>query len=292
VSGTTAAIVSVEVKSVAGTVSVPTTVGVTVDPASTASDLFLSGAEADLDTALAGLAYTRTDVAVGSVTVSTGADNEFVCAATGHVYVAVATPVDWNTAFTDSAAMFNGNGYLATVTSDSENSCIFDGVAALTGEGRNTWIGGQLVPGGQVLDWEWADGPEVGQTFWTGGQNGQAASGSYANFDRTDGPQPQSDPGQPCAQYYNAGNLPTWHDNGCGASNKYVVEVDAALASLPAASVSFAAIVPTPVAPVTATPAAGLAATGANATGAVGVGVLFLIFGVVLVLVRRRRSIR
>ena len=30
--------------------------------------------------------------------------------------------------------------------------------------------------------WEWANGPEAGQVFWTGGQGGAAANGLYANF--------------------------------------------------------------------------------------------------------------
>lgn len=269
ISGQAASSVTAHLTSVEGAVGVPATSGVVIDAASTDTSLFITGSQTDLNTALAGLTFTRTGAGEASITLVTGGLNQFICPSNDHVYEVVSSGANWPTALSNSAAMFDGNAYLATITSAAENDCIFSGVTSATGEGRNTWFGATVVPDSGSQDWQWASGPEAGTTFWTGGLAGAAVTGMYTDWDRRQvGPQPEGDANQTCAQYSNAlSTVPTWHDNNCGVQLKYVAEVAAEFATaLPAATVEFAAVPAVVVVTPTASTTAALAATGVDLT--------------------------
>jgi hypothetical protein len=82
--------------------------------------------------------------------------------------------LDWQDAATEAT---NRGGYLATVTSAGENSFIDDLVSSFQ---LFVWLGGSDAA--QEGEWYWMTGPEAGQQFWTGGQNGHAVNGAYSNW--------------------------------------------------------------------------------------------------------------
>lgn len=297
ISGSITSPVTIRIQAANGNLAVPAFLGVTDSPSSTSHDVTLTGSEADVNSALRGLTYQRNTSGADTITVDVLGLNQFTCPVTGHVYQVVTGSHDWASAFADSGTMFNGHGYLATVTSASENDCVHAGVNTFSGDGRNAWIGARLVAG-QVSNWEWADGPEAGTVFWTGGHDGTAAAGQYSNWDRVD-VQPAGASNQACGQYYNSGlALPTWHDNGCEVGNKFVAEVDQTFAANPTGSVqvdALPALIPSAQAdalPGSTPPAAAtLAATGSETAIPMTIAGLLLTVGVAaigIVRVRRR----
>ena len=292
ISGSTLGTITAQVTSGTGTLTLTTTTGVTVDPASTSTSLLLSGSEANVNAALAGLEYTRVGTAADTVTVEVPNDDQFVCAATGHVYQLVNSAVNWDAARTASAAMFGGNGYLVTVTSAAENDCVFDSIGALGQPAAGTWIGAEMSAS---LQWAWATGPEAGTAFWSGGRpsNGGVPLGGEYSFWDTAYEQPDGDLNQRCAQYYSdSGVDATWHDNGCGVLNKYVAEVDAAFVTLPSAQLDVLALPAPPAPPVPGGGGSGgaeLAATGSDAPVVPAIAALVAIAGGALLLRRDRR---
>ncbi|MBO2008270.1 cadherin-like domain-containing protein [Hymenobacter negativus] len=102
----------------------------------------------------------------------------FASATTGHYYEFVADAnLCWTAAKAAAAARtYNGlQGYLATITSASEN-------ALLKGRNpNNVWFGAadDLVEG----EWRWKTGPEAGQLFFVGtGMAGATQPGQYSNW--------------------------------------------------------------------------------------------------------------
>src|SRR5205814_670786 len=58
-------------------------------------------------------------------------------------------------------------GYLATLTSASENAWVTQNVLTGAPSGTSVWIGGaDFALGGE---WSWVEGPELGQLFWSRG---------------------------------------------------------------------------------------------------------------------------
>lgn len=80
----------------------------------------------------------------------------------GHYYQWIESPVTWEEARDDAKSRsFNGMpGYLATVTSESENNFLLDLI-----EGRS-FLGGSDA--GQEGVWKWVTGPEAGQVMHVG----------------------------------------------------------------------------------------------------------------------------
>ena len=86
----------------------------------------------------------------------------------GHFYEFIDARTSWTAARTAAQASshLGQQGYLATITSAGEQ-------AFLLGLASDGWLGGtdQTVEG----EWRWADGPEAGNLFWTGGPGGTAS---------------------------------------------------------------------------------------------------------------------
>ena len=65
-------------------------------------------------------------------------------------------------------------GYLATITSETENDYLYDKLS------EDTWIG---ATDAEVEDtWKWIDGPEADEIFWFGDANGSAVNNMYENW--------------------------------------------------------------------------------------------------------------
>ncbi|MBU2554762.1 MAG: T9SS type A sorting domain-containing protein [Bacteroidetes bacterium] len=65
-------------------------------------------------------------------------------------------------------------GYLATITSQSENEYLFGKIS------QDTWIGANDA--GNEGVWKWIDGPETGVQFWQGSSSGSSVGGRYNNW--------------------------------------------------------------------------------------------------------------
>src|SRR5262249_22549308 len=79
----------------------------------------------------------------------------------GHWYQLVTLNLSWSDARVQAAAM---GGYLATLTSATENNWVEQNVLAGAGVGDNVWIGGaDFTLSGE---WRWVEGPEAGTLFW------------------------------------------------------------------------------------------------------------------------------
>jgi FG-GAP-like repeat/Lectin C-type domain len=94
--------------------------------------------------------------------------------------------VKWTDANTATAGFnyFGLKGYLATITSATEQQFI-DG--KIQGNG---WIGASDAE--KEGDWKWVTGPESGQSFWSGGVDGNPVNGSYTNWNDGKGGEPNN----------------------------------------------------------------------------------------------------
>lgn len=95
--------------------------------------------------------------------------------ATDHFYRYIKKRGIYWTAARDSAASMNYyglKGYLATITSASENDFIWTKIDGIG------WIGASDAE--QEGTWKWVTGPETGIQFWQGNYNGSAVNGMYS----------------------------------------------------------------------------------------------------------------
>ncbi len=211
--------VSVELSVPEGLIGMTTMTGLTF----TIQDderLKFTGTMSNINAALATLYFeaetTETVVLEASVT---GAD-EVYWPGNGHIYeyVPVGGNINWVNANTAAQARTNGgmNGYLATITSDEENTFV---AARLTGAG---WMGASDA--GTEGVWQWVTGPEAGTTFWNGAIGGTVVPGQYENWNENE---PNNSGNEDCAQYLiGAGDEGQWNDLNCSTSMiaGYVVE--------------------------------------------------------------------
>ncbi|HET6787179.1 MAG TPA: PEP-CTERM sorting domain-containing protein [Aquabacterium sp.] len=134
-------------------------------------------------------------------------------AGNGHWYEYIDTNLTWDDAFAAAnASTFMGmSGYLATVTSEAENTFVSISVA----NGSLAWLGGSDA-GAAVNEWTWRNGPEAGQAFtyanWLAGEPNNCCGGEdyvHTNFI----------------------SLAGWNDHGgpgnAGQANGYLVEYSA-----------------------------------------------------------------
>lgn len=136
----------------------------------------------------------------------------------GHYYEFVSSSgITWDQAKTDaeSRTLYGLNGYLVTITSDSENTLI------TSMAGGNGWIGASDADSEGI--WKWVTGPESGTQFWTGDTNaginstsnyGSSYNGQYSNWANSEPNNADSSRGgEDVAHfYYNGVNAGKWND--------------------------------------------------------------------------------
>ncbi|AXX95368.1 DUF4347 domain-containing protein [Arcobacter ellisii] len=136
----------------------------------------------------------------------------------GHYYEFVSSSgITWDQAKTDaeSRTLYGLNGYLVTITSDSENTLI------TSMAGGNGWIGASDADSEGI--WKWVTGPESGTQFWTGDTNagtnstsnyGSSYNGQYSNWASSEPNNADSSRGgEDVAHfYYNGVNAGKWND--------------------------------------------------------------------------------
>ena len=117
-----------------------------------------------------------------------GADRLYFNPTNGHYYLWVTNDegVSWHEAkaAAEQETLFGLTGYLATITTESENDFISNYTSA-----TNIWIGAGRVDEydeNQGAIWEWKTGPEAGTDFYNQA-SGQAVDGNYNSWD---GPEP------------------------------------------------------------------------------------------------------
>ena len=121
----------------------------------------------------------------------------------------------WDAARTEAKSVYVdgdqvGDSYLVTITSELENS-----IAALTAGYVGAWIGAHRPGGAGSGNWEWADGPEGGDHFYTECTTsgcrgtGSAVGSAYNNFGSGE---PNGAPlnGEEVGQFFGAQGL--WND--------------------------------------------------------------------------------
>lgn len=135
-------------------------------------------------------------------------------AGNGHWYEYIDTNLTWDDAFAAAnASTFLGmQGYLATVTSDAENTF----ASIVVANGSLAWLGGSDA-GAPVNDWTWRNGPEAGQAF------------TYANWNAGE---PNNCCGGEDYLHTNFGAAAAWNDHGgpgnANQANGYLVEYSVA----------------------------------------------------------------
>lgn len=99
----------------------------------------------------------------------------------GHYYELVQSLVPWNVAREDALSRTHDGmpGYLANVTSETENTFLHS-LLPEPAHGGGGWLGGTdaTLEG----NWIWADGPEAGQVFWSGGPKPLGTALMYENW--------------------------------------------------------------------------------------------------------------
>ena len=149
---------------------------------STSGVLTLTGATtaAYYQLTLRKLTYTNTNASPNAtarvVTLSLNAALPF--SGNGHYYEYISGTESWTDAQTHAAekTYFGLQGYLATMTSDAENTFCTSKIGA-----AGAWLGGNAVVGDGSI-WKWVTGPETGTQFWSGVNTGSAVAGQYANW--------------------------------------------------------------------------------------------------------------
>ena len=143
------------------------------------SSVAITGTQAELNAALATTEVSQNCSTTRTVTgnVSVGTDVLVLNPANGHWYSNVGTlGITWDDAKTAAAAKTipntTGHGYLATITSEAENTFL-----------NNNFTNTPMIGASDATtegDWYWMDGPEAGTKFYSGGA---AVADSYVKWD-------------------------------------------------------------------------------------------------------------
>lgn len=232
-----------------GTLTLASTAGLTFAQGSGSSDptVTFTGTVAAVNAAIATVTYTPGAGYLGADTLGAQVTDgsSLYLAATGHFYQYVSDPgISWTDARNAAAAssLYGLTGYLATVTSSTENDFI---AAKLAGNG---WLGAS--DSAQEADWRWVTGPEAGTQFWQGDDGSCGAgtpgtpgpvNGLYSNW--AGGEPNNCPPAENYAHFYSSNG--TWNDfpDSAGASiDGYVVEYGGMPGDSPTISTASSAI--------------------------------------------------
>ncbi len=211
--GPAASTTPVKLYSTSGTLSMTTTTGLTFDGSSSGSVIYFSGTVANINNALSTLKYSRASTGTDTLEVSLVNNGEVFFTTNNHLYKFITGSYTWSSAKTAAEGLvaYGAAGYLATITSDAENTFVS---GRLTGDG---WIGAS--DSGVEGTWKWVTGPEANTTFWQGTGGGSTVGGNYAHWA---GSEPNQSGEEDCAETYVSSG--TWNDFPCSASLGYVVE--------------------------------------------------------------------
>ncbi len=189
------------------------------------ASVVVSGPPEDVNSTLATLTFTANTPGVVTVTADYGSSvtDVIIDPVGGHAYKIIDAELTWNQARDAAKQLVYGGvqGYLANITSESEDSFIVEHLT--TGNG---WIGASDQ--GQENKWIWMDGPEEGLHFWQGNDGGQPVVGEgdedlYNNWNSSE---PNNSSNEDCAEYIVGQG---WNDLNCDSEQRnYVVEFGAA----------------------------------------------------------------
>lgn len=203
-----------------GTLEVDTTTGLTFESNNPDQTLQFSGTRSNINVALETLEYSAYKLGTFTIEVTIGgADGEAYNSENGHIYQVVGADgegISWIDANIAAEAMtYEGiDGYLATITSETENDFIQSRLS------ENGWIGASDTI--SESDWKWVSGPETGTSFWSGWGHGAPVGEAYANWN-SDEPNDSGDD-EDCAEFRGA-DEGGWNDLPCNSVlQTYVVE--------------------------------------------------------------------
>jgi hypothetical protein len=132
--------------------------------------------------------------------------------ATGHCYYQPGGTATWDNA---QAACALNNGYLATITSQSEQNKITSAF------GTSGWIG--VSDAATEGSWLYNGGELAGNRFWAGNQTGNPQNGLYSNWNTNEPSDSATD--KDCAVKTSTG---VWVATGCASSVAYICEIGTA----------------------------------------------------------------
>ena len=142
-----------------------------------------NGTVADVTSVLAsGVSWVAPATSTGDITVSVAQTEAglYYNHENGHYYKPVNdVAVTWGEAadLADNTTKFGMVGYLATVTSRQENNFITYNTTE-----NSMWLGGSDAGASNGSTYTWRTGPESGQQFWSGNENGSVSDGMYAGW--------------------------------------------------------------------------------------------------------------
>lgn len=193
--------------------------GLTFNGPNSGSKVQFSGTRSDVNAALSTLRYYADEAGEHTVEATLGDGNYW--AENGHVYTVVESPgISWQDAKEAAeAAQYGGvHGYLATITSQGEHDFILERI------NKNGWIGANDL--GSEGVWRWETGPEAGDQFWTGdNEGGSAFNGAFTKWNA--GEPNNSGDSEDCGQiWFTEGSSGQWNDLNCDSEENeyYVVE--------------------------------------------------------------------
>ncbi|MEA2088325.1 MAG: Ig-like domain-containing protein [Patescibacteria group bacterium] len=171
-----------------GTIKITTSTGLTAPTGYGSGDwtgsstIAFEGSQTNVNNALATLSYQGSGSSSTTLEASATPTGAAYNPDNGHYYKLSASGLNWDAAkIVASSSSFNGlTGYLATITSSSEN----DFVKSKVPQGSDAWYGASdaVAEGASEGEWEWATGPEAGTKFWTGGLGGSVVPGFYEDW--------------------------------------------------------------------------------------------------------------
>ena len=204
----------------------------------TGAELSFSGSTSDVISVLEnGVSWTSPSKPASSmahfkIMLTEPAAGQVINPSNGHTYQYVASPLNWVAAQSAAESLtVEGNpGYLATVTSASENSF----VASKTGA-SNIWIGATsnesfiqnlnptLPRSRDTCKFYWGVGPEAGTAISTGCGNPVVANATYNSYASGE---PNNTGGEDCIVTNWGGAVGKWNDLPCTDDHRYLVEFD------------------------------------------------------------------